>query len=177
MMKNTIAISSLLGMLAITGCGSEKLPEEKLPKGICAESSEWKDHNGPDRCSYYTKTESCAKLIGKLKILSRLHKNMLEEGVFEGGMSSRWMEIEKGSASYYKPNGELADEGTCSCKDGVLKIDWKKGDHVPEESTIYFRSADTVELRYYDHPFNFASLQYDKSKPATNPTKILGIIE
>lgn len=146
-------------------------------KGICNETSEWRDHNGADSCSYYSPKETCPNIIGKLNIITRLHKNILEEGVFEGGMSSRWLEIEKNSITYYTPSGKMADRGTCQCKNGQMKIKWEIGDNLPKEATVYFSSPDTVELRYYDFPFDFNNFSYDKSEKPTNPTKILGTIE
>ncbi|WP_300661833.1 hypothetical protein [Fluviicola sp.] len=143
---------------------------------LCEESSEWRDHNGPDFCSYYSQMSTCDKVKGRINIISRLHKGALEKGVFGGGLSSRWFEIKKGSIVYFEPSGEIADKGTCSCENGVLKIDWELGDNVPEECAVYFNSPDTVEFRYYDYPFRFNSLQYDSLKPKTNPTKILGVL-
>lgn len=169
-------ISAIILIIAICSCNNLDDPAHEHEKQLCEESSEWRDHNGPDFCSYYDKTESCNNLNGRINILSRLHKGTLEKGVFEGGMSSRWFEIEKRSIVYFKPSGEIADKGKCTCKNGVLKIDWELGDNVPEECTVYFRSADTVELRYYDYSFDFNRLQYDTLKPKTNPTKILGVL-
>lgn len=140
-----------------------------------ASSSEWRDDENTDHPSHYSPQESCKKIIGRINIISRLHKNA--SGIFEGGMSSRWLEIQEDSAIYFKPSGEVADKGKCDCQNGVLQIDWKLGDNLPEECTIYFRSSDSVELRYYDYPFIFNNLNYDKTKPATNPTKILGTIQ
>lgn len=170
MTKLTVLIAIALSILA--GCNGSI-----QKRGICDEHSEWRDNNGPDSCSYYTKDESCKKLIGKLQIKSRLHKGALENGVFEGGMSSRWLEITKNSIIYYTPNGEISDKGDCVCSEGILKIEWEKGDNLPDEATIYFNSQDFVELRYYDFPFSFSTLQYDTLSEPNNPTKIVGTIK
>ena len=140
------------------------------------EHSEWRDNDGADSCSYYSEDELCNKIIGKLEIKSRLHKSALENGVFEGGMSSRWLEIGTDSIIYYTPSGEIADRGDCSCSNGTLIIDWEKGDNLPENAKIYFKSPDFVELRYYDFPFSFKTMQYDSLKEKSNPTKIIGTI-
>jgi hypothetical protein len=92
-------------------------------------------------------------------------------------MSSRWFQISKDSIIYFAPNGEIEDKGNCSCSEGILKIDWEKGDNLPEKATIYFNSPDFVELRYYDYPFSFNKLQYDSLKSPNNPTKIIGTIK
>lgn len=142
-------------IIVITSCnwsskeGQNNAKEEisSVGKKHCSESSEWKDHNGPENCSYYSDTESCSKILGKLNMISRLHKSTLEEGVFEGGVSSRWFEIKDQSIVYFKPSGEIADRGKCNCKDGILKINWESGANLPEESRIYFRSADSVESK------------------------------
>jgi hypothetical protein len=141
---------------------------------VCSEKSIWRDKNGIDSCSFYTKEETCEKIIGKLSIISRLHKGLLEKDIFEGGMSSRWFEIEKDSIKYFKPSGEIADRGTCNCNNGILAIDWETGDGLPKECEIYFNSNQSVELRYYDYPYNFNTFEFDTTKAPKNPTKILG---
>jgi hypothetical protein len=168
-------ISSLiiaLAVLTLVGCDSNNSNSE-----ICNNESEWRDKNGPDSCSYYSENELCVRIIGKLKIKSRLHKSSLENGVFQGGMSSRWLEISKDSIKYFTPSGDLADKGKYTCTNGTLRIDWKKGDNLPEEAKIHFNSSDFVELRYYDFPFSFNSFQYDSLKGKINPTKIIGTIK
>lgn len=92
-------------------------------------------------------------------------------------MSSRWLEIKKDSIKYYTPNGEIDDRGKCSCSNGKLKINWEKGDNLPEEATVHFNSKDFVELRYYDFPFYFSTLHYDTLKTKSNATKIIGTIK
>lgn len=179
--KLTYLISFFLVIASCNGAGWGNQPDQKeevssAGKKHCDESSEWRDHNGPDNCSYYSDKESCSRILGKLNMISRLHKGTLEKGVFEGGLSSRWFEIKDKSIVYFKASGEIADKGQCDCKDGILKINWESGANLPEESRIYFRSADSVELRYYDYPFDFMALRYDSLKPKTNPTKILGVI-
>lgn len=167
---------ALFLLIVICSCKSSGDNTFENNRQLCDKTSEWRDHDGPDSCSYYDNIQVCKKLNGRLNIISRLHKGALEKGVFEGGMSSRWLEIKKESIVYFKPSGEIADKGTCSCENGVLKIDWESGANLPEKATVYFRSADTVELRYYDYPFSFNNLKYDSLKPKTNPTKILGIV-
>lgn len=170
MIRQTLIMA--LSMLILEGCNSATKNRE-----ICDKHSVWRDNNGPDSCSFYAKDIVCEKIIGKLEIKSRLHKGTLEKGIFEGGMSSRWLEISKKSIMYFAPNGEIADKGDCSCSEGILKIDWEKGDNLPEEVTIYFNSSDFVELRYYDYPFSFNTLQYDSLRKPNNPTKIIGTIK
>jgi hypothetical protein len=160
----------VLSVVFLIGCKGNN-------QNVCVEHSEWRDNNGPDSCSYYSENETCKKLIGKLEIKSRLHKNSLDNGIFEGGMSSRWLEIKKDSITYYTPNGEIDDRGKCNCSNGKLKIDWEKGDNLPEEATVHFNSKDFVELRYYDFPFYFNTLKYDTLKTKSNPTKIIGTIK
>jgi len=143
---------------------------------ICQEKSEWRDKNGVDSCSIYFENELCQKIIGKLIINSRLHKGAFEKDVFEGGVSSRWLEISKDSIKYYTPSGDLADAGKCSCDRGILKISWENGANLPKEATIYFNSPNFVELRYYDYPFSFNTMLYDSLQKKNNPTKIVGII-
>lgn len=161
-----------LSILTLVGCNSNN-----GNRGICNEKSEWRDKNGVDSCSFFSEVELCNKIIGKLEIKSRLHKNAFENGIFEGGISSRWLVIKKDSIKYFAPSGEITDKGSCSCSNGKLKIDWENGDNLPEEAIIYFNSADFVELRYYDFPFSFNTLQYDSLKSPNNPTKIVGIIK
>lgn len=94
-----------------SGKGTQNNLKEEISstgKKLCNESSEWRDQNGPDNCSYYSDTESCSKIKGKLNMISRLHKGALEEGLFEGGISSRWFEIKDKSIVYFKPSGEIA---------------------------------------------------------------------
>ncbi|MNK05529.1 hypothetical protein D3C87_234120 [compost metagenome] len=150
---------------------------ENTKRTVCTEQSIWRDNDGADSCSYYSTNESCEKVLGKLMIRSRLHKDLLENKIFEGGLSSRWLEIGKDSIHYFTPDGELVDKGSCHCANGIMKIDWKIGENLPEECEIYFNSADFVELRYYDHPFNFNVFEYETEKKADNPTKIIGTIE
>lgn len=115
-------------------------------------------------------------MVGKLSIESRLHKNALEDVVFAGGISRRWLEIKQDSIIYYNPKGEIEDQGSCECIDGKIKITWEVGNNLPKEALVYFNSADRVELRYYDYPFSFNTFQYDSIKEKNNPTKIIGII-
>ncbi|PHR24532.1 MAG: hypothetical protein COA38_16385 [Fluviicola sp.] len=170
--RSTVIVTVIISAITLLGCKSNS----KI-RTLCVEDSEWRDNDGPDSCSYFSKDEMCEMVIGKLNIRSRLHKGVLENGVFEGGMSSRWLEIEENTISYYTPNGEIADKGNCSCSEGILKIEWEKGDNLPEEANIYFNSEDFVELRYYDYPFSFSTFKYDTLKPKNNPTKIIGTIE
>jgi len=135
------------------GCAGKKNSNTNL----CNVESEWRDHNGIDSCSFYSAAESCDKALGKLKIISRLHKNSLEEGVFEGGMSSRWLEISRDSIFYFAPIGDVADRGSCTCKDGMFHFEWEHGVHLPTEAEIHFNDSTFIELRYYDYPFNFHS--------------------
>jgi hypothetical protein len=174
-MKNSSFFGSLTALLLLFSCSSSGDGDGQL--GICDEHSEWRDHNGEDKCSYYSSKTSCSKILGKLRIMSRMHKGFAEKDVFGGGMSSRWLEIEKNRITYFDPQGNISDEGTCSCENGVLNVKWKKGDNVPEKATIYFRDQDTVELRYYDYPFDIMKFAYDTTRPKTNPTKIFGTIE
>ena len=154
--------------------GKNASPFENKP---CEASSTWRDHNGPDNCSYYSPEESCDKILGKMTVVSRLHKGLLEKDVFEGGVSSRWFVVKKNSITYYKPSGEIADEGSCNCNNGLLKINWQNGKNVPEAALIHFNSPDTVELRYYDFPLKPNSFQPDTTKSKNNPTKILGVMK
>lgn len=163
----------MLALILLVGCAGQNT----VKRDLCETSSEWRDHNGSDSCSYYAKEESCDKIIGRLHIQSRLHKNTLTDGVFEGGMSSRWLEIGENSITYFKPSGEVADKGKCQCKNGKLKTNWEFGDNLPEECDIYFNDANSVELRYHDYPYDFNTFSYDTTKPQSNPTKIIGIIE
>lgn len=142
----------------------------------CEDSSEWRDHNGPDNCSYYSSEESCDKIRGKMAIITQLHKGFLEKDVFEGTISNRWFDIKGNSVIYYEPSGEIIDNGNCNCMDGILKIKWKNGKNVPAKAQIHFNSSDTVELRYYDFPMNFRKHSMDTTKSKTNPTKILGVM-
>lgn len=141
------------------------------------QSSEWRDNNGVDNKSFYPSPESCEKIIGKFKIITKLHKNSMEKDIFNGGMSSRWFEIRRDSIKYYTPHGEVADSADCSCKDGILAINWKVRYNRKIEYIIHFNSADTLELRYYDYPYSLDTFSYDKTKEPTNPTKIVGIIK
>lgn len=145
-------------------------------KAVCNDSSIWRDNNGIDSCSYYKSSAACKKIIGKLQVISKLHKGALTPGVFEGGMSSNWYEIKKDSMIYYKSSGEIDDRGSCNCHDGKLTVEWKKN-YKTIEYEIHFNSKNQVELRYLDYPFNFQTLSYDFKKPKVNPTKILGIIK
>jgi len=172
----TFFLSSFSAALFLFSCSSSNDGRDTRPE-MCNEHSEWRDHDGADSCSYYSSGSSCSKILGKLKIMSRMHKGFAEKDVFGGGVSSRWLEIEEKKITYFDPQGNIADEGKCSCKKGVLKVDWKKGDNLPTEATIYFRNQDTVELRYYDYPFDIMSFAYDTTKPKTNPTKIFGTME
>ena len=171
-MKTLISIKSILLILIFTLIGCENTNSK-----VCNYNSEWRDKNGVDSCNYYPESELCSRIVGKLVIKSRLHKNSLENGVFEGGISSRWLKIDKDSIKYYKPSGEIADRGSCNCSDGELKIVWEKGLNLPVNAQVYFNSSDLVELRYYDYPFSFNTLDYDSSKGKTNPTKITGLME
>ena len=172
MKRSTIILTVVICAITFIGCKSSS-----KVRTLCTDHSEWRDNDGPDSCSYFSEAETCKNIIGKLNVRSRLHKGALENGVFEGGMSSRWLQIEENSITYYAPDGKVADKGSCSCSDGVLKIGWEKGDNLPEEADIYFNSENFVELRYYDYPFSFNSLKYDTLQPKNNPTKIIGIIE
>jgi hypothetical protein len=160
-------IFSSLFLLVISSCSSSK---------ICNKHSEWRDNNGPDKCSFYSESESCEKIIGRLMIRSRLHKNLFEPGIFEGGMSSRWFDIKTDSIFYYAPKGNISDKGRCYCSNGILKVEWEIGQGLPKEATIYFNDAQSAEFRYYDYPYSFDTFQYDTTKSATNPTKIMGQI-
>lgn len=85
---------------------TESLQNANQKKRVCVEHSEWKDHNGKDFCAFYSEEKACDKFMGKLAIITRLHKGALEKDVFEGGMSSRWLEIKDKSITYFKPSGE-----------------------------------------------------------------------
>lgn len=172
-MKKIEVFILFFGAFLLITCANSK----KLSNNNTKQLSEWRDNNKADSVSFYTSIESCNKIIGKLKIKSRLHKNLIEKGVFEGGMSSRWLEIKKDSIIYFTPNGEIADRGRCDCKDGILNVNWEVRYNRPMEYKIHFNSKDFVELRYYDYPFSFDTFTYDTSKDPINPTKIIGIIE
>ncbi|QHI36623.1 hypothetical protein IMCC3317_19860 [Kordia antarctica] len=166
-------ISGLLfGIFIVISCANSNKLNVNAEK-----SSEWRDNNGVDTKSFYTSSELCEKIIGKFKIRSRLHKNALEKDVFNGGMSSRWLEIGKDSIIYYTPYGEVADSGLCNCKDDVLTINWNVRYDRQIEYKIHFNSADTLELRYYDYPYSLDTFSYDKTKEPTNPTKLIGIMK
>lgn len=120
MTKSLLIIA--LFVFTLIGCKSNSTQK------ICVEQSEWRDNDGVDSCSYYSKNELCDRIIGKLEIKSRLHKSALKNGVFEGGVSSRWLEISHDSIKYYAPSGEVADRGNCNCKHGILNVNWEKGD-------------------------------------------------
>lgn len=166
-------LSILITIFILVACQSDPLRKREL----CTEHSEWRDKNGPDSCSYYSESETCDQLYGKLEISSRLHKNAFEKDVFSGGMSSRWLVINEETIEYYSPSGDIADKGTCTCKNGKLKISWEKGENLPEEAIVYFNSPDNVELRYYDFPYSMNNFQYDKASDKINPTKIVGILK
>lgn len=172
MKRSSAVLIVTLAIFALIGCKSNSKDNP-----ICSEHSEWRDNNGADSCSYFSTSETCKHIIGKLNIQSRLHKGAFENAVFTGGMSSRWLEIAEDSIIYYAPDGKIADRGSCTCSDGILKIDWDKGDHLPEVADVHFNSENFVELRYYDYPFSFSTFQYDTLKPKNNPTKIIGTIE
>ncbi|MCT4562120.1 MAG: hypothetical protein N4A41_12175 [Crocinitomicaceae bacterium] len=174
MKRSTIILIVAISAIVIVACESNAKIKIRT---LCAEHSEWRDNDGADSCSYFSKKVACENIIGKLNIRSRLHKGALENGVFEGGMSSRWLEIEENSIVYYAPDGKIADKGSCNCSDGVLKVNWEKGDNLPAKAEIYFNSESFVELRYYDYPFSFDTFTYDTLKPKNNPTKIIGTIE
>jgi len=172
-MKKLNMFITLFGILFFVTCANSK----KTKNANSKIASEWRDNNAIDSASFYSTSESCSKIIGKLKIKSRLHKNLLKKGVFEGGMSSRWFEIRKDSIFYFAPNGEIADRGKCNCKNGVLKVDWHTRFNRPMEYKIHFNSSDFVELRYYDFPFSFDTFEYDTTQKPTNPTKLIGVME
>jgi len=92
-------------------------------------------------------------------------------------LSSRWLEISKESITYHDPDGNVTDNGKCHCKNGILKINWMVRYDKSMIYEIHFNSKDTVELRYHDYPYSFDTFDYDRTKEATNPTKLLGIIE
>ena len=163
---NKVKYSLILALL-FSSCGKGK---------VCNKQSEWRDHDGPDDCSFFHKTASCDRIIGKLMIRSRLHKNLFEPGVFKGGISSRWFEIKDDSIYYYSPNGTIAGKGQCSCLNAVLTIKWEIGTGLPEEAIIHFNDQENVELRYYDYPYSFDTFEYDTTQSATNPTKFIGRI-
>lgn len=169
--------------ILISACdpkNNDEVSEIVIPSGpreICETNSIWRNHNVPDSCSFYSEDQRCKVIQGHMRIIANLYRGALEEEVFEGTLSSRWFEIEESQIRYYKPNGDLADEGECSCKNGTLTIRWKERYHRPMQYLIYFNSKDTVELRYLDYPFSLKTFQYDSTKRANNQTKILGIME
>jgi hypothetical protein len=171
-MKILNVLVIICGITAFTNCAHYNKKDNSENEN----ASIWRDHNVKDSASFYASKEACNKIIGTLKITSRLHKNLLEKDVFGGGMSSRWLEIRKDSIFYYTPTGEIADQGKCSCKNGILKVDWKKRYKDQMKYNIYFNSSDFVELRYYDYPYSFDTFEYDTSKEPTNPTKIIGTL-
>jgi hypothetical protein len=166
-MRSTLFFAFIFLILLVFSCKSNDTNNKK-----CQHKSEWRDNNGLDSCSFYSSKETCTKIIGKLNIKSRLHKN--KEGVFEGGISSRWLVITKDSIIYFSPTGEVADRGKCKCEDGKLTVNWAIGDNLPEKAIIHFNNPKYVELRYYDYPFSFNRLEYDSTKTKSNPTKIIG---
>jgi hypothetical protein len=172
-MKKTVLFLVLITIALITSCVNSK----KTSDSINENASEWRDNNEVDSVSFYAANASCDKIIGKLKMKSRLHKNLMETGVFGGGMSSRWFEIKKDSIVYFAPDGEIADRGSCQCQNGILKVNWDVRYDEQMEYIIHFNSKDFVELRYYYYPFSFDTFTYDMTKPPTNPTKIIGTIE
>ena len=159
---------------SLYACDSDN--NKSISNKVCEESSIWRDNNSSDKCSFYDDGAACDKIIGKLEVISRLHKGALDPGVFEGGMSSRWYQITKSKITYYTPSGDMADQGSCNCSDGLLTVDWKNRFNRKMEYKIYFNSKDQVELRYFDYPFDFNILQYDSASAPNNPTKILGTI-
>jgi len=171
-MKRNYFLLLMILLVILYSCEEKK--NEK--RGICTEKSIWRDKNGADSCSYFSKEESCKHLTGKLSILSRLHKHFIDKNVFEGGMSSRWFQISDDSISYFTPAGEIADRGACQCKNGVLTIDWEIGEGLPKKAEVYFNSPDFVELRYFDYPFSMNTFRFDTLKTPDNPTKMVGTI-
>ncbi|WP_152973360.1 hypothetical protein [Lacinutrix mariniflava] len=165
-----IMFLSISIMFLFFNCGNVKQSNNE-------QFSEWRDNNGIDSASFYPSNEACNKIIGKLKIKSRLHKNLMDEGVFGGGMSSRWYTINEDSIKYYNPNGVVADHGECNCENGILKIDWKVRFNRRIEYIIHFNSENFVELRYYDYPFSFDTFTSDTLKKPNNPTKVIGVME
>lgn len=140
-------------------------------------TSEWRNNNEIDSKPFYSLNESCHQIIGKLKIKSRLHKNLMEKNIFGGGVSSRWLEITKNSITYFTPNGAIADQGICHCENGILTVNWEIRYKRQMEYKIHFNTINAVELRYYDYPYSFDTFSYDMSKEPINPTKIIGSIE
>ncbi|MDX1279521.1 hypothetical protein, partial [Oceanihabitans sediminis] len=65
----------ICGMLIFANCANSK----KQNKIESENSSIWRDNNEKDSISFYSSNESCEKIIGKLKIKSRLHKNLMEK--------------------------------------------------------------------------------------------------
>jgi len=169
--------------ILISACdqkNNEGLPEivlPSVPREICDTNSIWRNHNDLDSCSFYSEDQRCEVLQGHMRIIANLYKGALEKEVFEGTLSSRWFEIDESTIRYYKPNGELADEGECHCKNGTLTVKWKERFHRPIQYLIHFNSRDTVELRYFDYPYDLNTFQYDSTKRANNPTKILGVLK
>ncbi|EDP97747.1 hypothetical protein U8527_05335 [Kordia algicida OT-1] len=162
----------IIGVMIVIGCVNSKKVQVSTSK-----SSEWRDHNAAEGKPFYNSKEACKKVLGTLDVISRLHKNSLEENVFNGGMSSRKYVIIKDTITYYTPYGEIANIGSCSCKDRTLTVDWKEQYKRTIKYQIYFNSADTVELRYYDYPYSMDTFTYDKTKAPNNPTKILGVMQ
>lgn len=177
-----LLIISILFIL-ISACSpknDDETPAIAIPSGpreICDTTSIWRDHNGVDSCSFYSEDQRCKQIIGRFNVITRLHKGALEKDIFGGGQSSRWYEIEESRIRYYKPNGDVADEGNCNCKDGILSVKWESSNQKTVQYQIYFNTPDQLELRYFDYPFDFNTFQYDSTKRANNPTKILGVME
>ncbi|WCO00249.1 hypothetical protein [Psychroserpens ponticola] len=172
-MKKIDIFIIICGLFLFAACKNEKEANDGKNESF----SEWRDNNEIDSISFYNSNDSCNKIIGKLNVKSRLHKNLMEKGIFGGGMSSRWLEIKKDSITYFAPNGEIADRGKCNCENGVLKVNWEVRYSRQIEYKIHFNSKDFVELRYYDYPFSFDTFEYDTTKDPTNPTKVIGTME
>ncbi len=165
-------INLVLIVLMLTCCVNTNNAKVQNEKG-----SEWRDNNSVDNKPFYNSKESCQMIIGKINIISRLHKNFIEKGVFGGGMSSRWLEVDQDSIKFYASDGEVADRGSYRCENGILKVDWEIRHNKIIEYKIHFNSKDTIELRYYDYPYNFDDFSYDKTKKPNNPIKVLGVFK
>lgn len=136
----------ILGLISCCfSCGESN----ECKKDICENHSIWRDHDGADSCSYYSPEKTCEVLQGKLVIQSKLTKGRYTPGVFEGGISSRWFQINKDSIFYFKPNGTVADSGKLTWENGTLLLHWKNGKALPNKAEVYFKNKDQFELRYF----------------------------
>jgi len=141
----------------------------------------WRDPGVKDGPSFYPKEVSCDKILRELQYQAILHKGFSEENIFNGMIVQNSMLIEKDSAYYINVYGEVLDRGACSCRSGILTVDWQLVLRRSIAYEIHFNDSTQAELRYFDYKkdldYYFSGDTSLLSGMPDNPTKIVGTME